>query len=118
MKLEWNKVLTVDYLDSMNCWATLQDLQRVIPFHSDKYKQIMLSASAPSVCIPSHDLSFATSFIVAVLFLSVKASRPMTYTCLTVEMINSIQEDGIINQTLFKTNQKMAFIHSSFLKMF
>ena len=109
MKLEWNEVLTIDYLDSMNCWATLQDLEKVIPFHSDKYKQIILNASTPSTCIPSHDLSFATSFIVAVLFLMVKASRPMTYIYLTIEMINSVKEDGIINQTLFKTNHKYGF---------
>ena len=118
MKLEWNEVLTIDYLDSMNCWATLQDLEKVIPFHSDKYKQIILNASTPSTCIPSHDLSFATSFIVAVLFLMVKASRPMTYIYLTIEMINSVKEDGIINQTIFKTNHKYALIRLFFLQKY
>ena len=39
----------------------------------------------------------------------VKASRPMTYKHLTVEMIKSIGKNGIINQTLFKTNEKYAF---------
>ena len=39
----------------------------------------------------------------------VKASRPMTYKHLTVEMIKSIGENGIINQTLFKTNGKYGF---------
>ena len=56
-----------------------------------------------------YDLSFATSFIVAVLFLMVKASRPMTYKHLTVEMIKSINENGIIIETLFKTNEKYGF---------
>ena len=32
MKLLWNEVLSVDYLDTINCWATLADLQKVIPF--------------------------------------------------------------------------------------
>ena len=36
----------------------------------------------------------------------VKASRPMTFKYLTVEIINAIGENGIINQTLFKTNEK------------
>ena len=39
----------------------------------------------------------------------VKASRPMTYKYLTVEMINSISKNGIITQTLFKTNEKYSF---------
>ena len=39
----------------------------------------------------------------------VKASRLMTYKHLTVEMIKSIGENGIINQTLFKTNEKYGF---------
>ena len=33
----------------------------------------------------------------------------MTYKHLTVEMINSIRENGIIKQTLFKTNEKYVF---------
>ena len=49
------------------------------------------------------------SFIVADLFLIVKVLRPMTYKHLTVEMINSIRENGIIKQTLFKTNEKYVF---------
>ena len=39
----------------------------------------------------------------------VKASRPMTYKHLAVEMIKSIGENGIINQPLFKTNGKYGF---------
>ena len=109
MKVNWNNVLSIDYLDSMNCWATLQDLQKVIPFHSDRYKQIILNASAPSTLIPSHDLSFSTSFVIAALFLMVKASRPMTYQYLTVQMVKSVGENGIINQNIFKTNEKYGF---------
>ena len=56
-----------------------------------------------------HDLSFATSFIVAVLFLMVKASRPMNYKHLAVETIKSNGENGISNQKLFKTNEKYGF---------
>ena len=109
MTLPWNDVLSVDYLNSINCWATLADLQKVIPFHANRYKQIILNSTTPSSCIAPHDLSFATSFIVAVLFLMVKASRPMTYKHLTVEMIKLIGENGIIIETLFKTNEKYGF---------
>lgn len=109
MKVCWRHVLSIDYLNSINCWASLQELQKVVPFHSDKYKQIVLNASTPTSVVSAHDLSFATSFIIAVLFLMVKASRPMTYQFLTVPMIKSVQENGIINQTIFKTNEKYGF---------
>ena len=109
MKTEWRQVLSIDYLNSINCWAKLEELQNVIPFHSEKYKQIILNASSPSNSVPAHDLSFATSFIVAVLFLMVKASRPMTYQFLTLQMVESIGENGIINQTKFKTKDKYGF---------
>ena len=79
MKSDWREVLSVYYLNSINCWVKLEELQKAIPYHSEKYKQIILNASSPISSIAAHDLSFATSFIVAALFLMVKASRPMTY---------------------------------------
>ena len=109
MKSNWREVLSVDYRNSINCWAKLEELQKVIPHHSEKYKQIILNASSPFTSIAEHDLSFATSFIVAALFLMVKASRPMTYQFLTVQMVESIGENGIINQTIFKTKEKYGF---------
>ena len=109
MKLQWNEVLSVDYLNSLNCWAILADLQKVIPFHANRYKQIILNSTTPSSCTAPHDLSFATSFIVAVLFLMVKASRLMTYKHLIVEMINSIGENGIINQNVIQNKRKIWF---------
>ena len=101
--------MSVDYLNSINCCAKHEKLQKVIPYHSEKHKQIILNASSPFASIPSHDLSFAASFIVAALFLMVKASRPMTYQFLTMQMAKSISENGIINQTIFKTKEKYGF---------
>ena len=108
MKSNWRKVLSVDYLNSINCWAKLEELQKVISYHSEKYKQIILNALSPFSFIAAHDLSFAT-FIVAALFLMVKASRRMTYQFLTVQMVESTGENGIINQTIFKTKEKYGF---------
>ena len=109
MKAEWNTLLSVDYLNSVNCCATLEDKQKVIPYNSDRYKQIILNARCHNNYVPSHDISFATSFMVAVLFLMVKASRPMTYQHLTISMIKSIKKCGVIDQTSFKTNEKYGF---------
>ena len=39
----------------------------------------------------------------------VKASCPMTCQFLTVQMVESIDENGIINQTIFKTKEKYGF---------
>ena len=86
-----------------------EELQTVIPYHGDKFNQILTNSTVEGVTIPSHDLSFCTSFIIAVLFLMVKASRPMTYQHLTVEMVTNIREDGIIDQTVFKTQDKYGF---------
>ena len=96
-------------MNSINCWAKLEELQNFIPYHSEKYKPIILKASSPFSSIAVHDLSFATSFIIAALFLMVKASRTMTYQFLTVQMVKSIGENGIINQTIFKTKDKYGF---------
>ena len=48
MKLQWNEVLSVDYLNSINCWATLEDLQKVTSFHANRYKQIILTSTTSS----------------------------------------------------------------------
>ena len=60
--------------------------------------------------------SFAMSFIVAALFLMIKASRPMTYQFLTMVIVESIGENGIINQTIFKTKEEHGFDSSFFFK--
>ena len=64
IKSYWREVLSVDCLNSINCWANLEELQQVIPYHSEKYKQINLNALSPFTSIAAHDLSFTTSFIV------------------------------------------------------
>ena len=107
MRIEWNTVLSVEHLESINCWATLAELQNVIPFYIDKYRQIIKLCKTGGGT--PHDLSFATSFIVSLLFLKVKGSRPMTYQFLTMPMILSAFKSKVIDQTLFKTNEKYGF---------
>ena len=109
MRIEWNTVLSVEYLTNINCWASLDEMQEVIPFHAEKFTQIILNAGNRETQVQAHDLSFATSYVVANLFLLVKASRPMTFQHLTVTMISRIREDGIIDQTVFKTREKYGF---------
>ena len=107
MKVEWNTLLSIETLESKNCWATLEEMQSVIPFYKTRYKQIINLARTKNHS--SHDLSFATSFVVALLFLEVKGTRPMTHQFLTVPMIVSAYKDCVIDQTKFKTNEKYGF---------
>ena len=110
MKCEWSFVLSVEYLSSINCWATLEELQNVIPYHADKFTQIILNSGKVETHVPPDDLTFATSFIVAVLFIMVKATRPMAYQYLTVEMVEGLNgKAGCIDQSKFKTNYKYGF---------
>ena len=36
MKSDWSEVLSVGYLNSINCWAKVEELQKVIPYQSEK----------------------------------------------------------------------------------
>ena len=36
MKSDWREVLSVYYLNSINCWVKLEELQKAIPYHSEK----------------------------------------------------------------------------------
>ena len=60
--------------------------------------QILINCGGESVISP-HELSFATSFVVVVLFIMVKATRPMTYQYLTINIVESVKDGGFINQT-------------------
>ena len=68
-----------------------------------------MNVSSPFASIPPYDLPFATSFIVAALLFMVKVLGPMRYQFLTVQMVESISENGIINQIIFKTKEKYEF---------
>ena len=108
--IEWNTVLSLEYLTSINCWATLEEMQKVVPFHKDKYNQIISMAKEDGSSTSPHDLTFVTSYVICVLFLVVKGTRPMTYQYLTTEMINSLPaKGGIIDSTMFKTAETYAF---------
>ena len=108
MRIQWDNYLSIEYLEEQGCWATLQQIDSVVSFHKGRFNEIASNCKRNGQS-PSHDLTFATSFITTVLFLNVKGSRPMTYQYLTVDMILGINENGIINQTKFKTNEKYGF---------
>ena len=70
---------------------------------------VKMCKTTPAQVNPS-DLTFATKFVATYLFIKVKGSRPMTYQCLTVDMIATAKENGgFIDQKTFKTAGKYGF---------
>ena len=40
MRVQWTEELNVDTLERKGHWASLKELQKVIPFHMGRYKKI------------------------------------------------------------------------------
>ena len=109
-KLDYGRNLDLETLIARNSWATLEEMEKVIPYHTPKYEYVWTKCNdhveTPSVS----ELSFATRFIVTFLFLRVKCTRPMTFQYLTLDMVNAAKSNGgYVDQTLFKTNDKYIF---------
>ena len=108
---EWSRDLDINHLQEINSWATLAELQTVLPFHLPKYNDILsLCKSGQFYKVSSNSLTFATRFLAVFLFIHVKGSRPMTYQYLTIGMFEKSREcDGFIDQTQFKTSHQYTF---------
>ena len=104
-RYEWTKVLDIDNLEAMNSWATLEELQRVVPFHYPRYNELLQRCKKyPISYIAPGELTFCTRFVAVYLFIKVKGSRPMTYQYLTVPMFNNSKKNGgFVDQTELKT---------------
>lgn len=109
MRSHWTTDLDIESLESRRSWATLAELQTVIPFHSGRYKAILEECGKKSF-VTATDLTFATRFLAVFMFVKVKGCRPMTYQHLTITMFeNAKSKDGMVDQTIFKTAQKYGF---------
>ena len=110
-KADYSKNYYLETLISKNSWATVEEMETVIPFHPPRFQGIMTkSRSTPPKLLTKSDLVFATRFISTFLFLNVKYSRPMTFHCLTIHMIKKAHTDnGYIDQKEFKTADTYMF---------
>ena len=110
MRLNWTTDLDIETLESGRSWATLSEVQSVIPFHIEHYKSILETSKMNSSCVKPGDLTFATRFIAAYLFLKVKGCRPMTYQHLGLRMFESAKRnDGMVDQKISKTAKTYGF---------
>ena len=109
MRSHWTTDLDIESLESKRSWASLAELQTVIPFHLERYKGI-LEECRRKAFITATDLTFATRFVAVFMFVKVKGCRPMTYQHLTVTMFeNAKANGGMVDQTIFKTAQRYGF---------
>ena len=108
--LECTRNFDLETLIARDSWATLEEMQKVIPFHMNKFEQLTEKCMNQSPLPTKNELMFCTRFIVTLLFLKVKCNRPMTFQYLTIEMITKAKTNGgFIDQTQFKTAEKYLF---------
>lgn len=109
-KLDYARNLDLETLIARDSWASLEEMQDVIPYHTPKF-QYVLKKCKEGEDVPSvNELSFTTRFIATFLFLRVKCTRPMTIQFLTVTMVEQSKTNGgYIDSTKFKTHEKFLF---------
>ena len=107
MRLQWTQDLDIETLEARGHCATMEELLEVVKVHLPCHENtVKICKSIPAQVNPS-DLTFATKFVAMYLFIKVKGSRPMTYQCLTVDMIATAEEKGgFIDRKTFKTAGK------------
>ena len=103
-KIEYSCNLDLEQLIARNSWATLSDLEKVIPYHSPKFETTVKKIRNDPCSASVNDLAFATRLIITFLFLRVKCTRPSTYKFLTLDMLDAAKiNGGYIDSTAFKT---------------
>ena len=109
-KMDYGRNLQLEKLIARNSWASTEEMEKVIPYHSPKYETILdicLNNDSPPTI---SQLAFSTRFIITLLFLRVKCTRPMSYQYLTLEMVEDAKlNGGFIDQTTFKTHERYTF---------
>ena len=109
-RMEYSRNLDLESLIARESWASIEEMEGVIPFHAPRFKQIADKCSEKVSPATISELAFATRFVATFLFLRVKCSRPMTFQQLTVEMVEKAKMNGgFIDQTEFKTASKYVF---------
>lgn len=109
-KAEWARNFDLETLIAKNNWASLEDMETVIPFHLPKFKKVVECCRDNSGDVSPSDLTFATRFVTTLLFLKVKCTRPMTFQYFTIEMFEKSKSDnGFVDQRSFKTKENFMF---------
>ena len=109
-KLEYSRNLDLEQLICRKSWATVEEMEKVIPYHTPKYRYVLNQCQKEDGNPTVSHLAFSTRFIATFLFLRVKCTRPMTYQYITLQMVDNAKVNGgFIDQTSFKTESQYAF---------
>ena len=109
-KIEYGRNLDLETLIARNSWASIVEMEAVIPYHTPKYEYVLRRCNGEDVQPTVSELCFATRFIATFLFLRVKCTRPMTYQFITLRMLKDAENNGgFIDQTAFKTSERYVF---------
>ena len=76
MRANWTTELDIETLESRRSWATLPEVQSIIPFHRERYESVLENCMACRSSVSPADVTFATRFVAAYLFLKVKGFSP------------------------------------------
>ena len=93
-KLEDGRNLTMEALIARRSWATLEELQEVVPYHTARYKSVLGKCKGGEDPPTTSDLAFANRFIATFLFLNVKCTRPMSFVYMTLDMVEDAGTNG------------------------
>ena len=109
--LEYSRDLSLEALMAKGSWASLDEIEQVIPHHSPRYEQLYKQASdSKADRLSVSDLAFASRFIISFLLLRVKCTRPMSLQFLTIQMVDQATKNGgYVDQSKFKTSAQFAF---------
>lgn len=108
--MEYTRDLNLETLISRQSWATLTEMNKVIPNHTDKFMEVVRKCREDNDPPTSADLILASRFLCTYLFLYVKATRPMSIMFLTTNMIELAHENGgFVDATQFKTSKEYIF---------
>ena len=67
MRANWTTKLDIETLESRRSWATLSEVQSVIPFHHERYESVLENCMACRSSVTTADVTFATRFVTAYL---------------------------------------------------
>ena len=110
-KLDYSRNLDLETLILRNTWASLSELESVIPYHTPRFQRIVQHIRNNRLNdVTINDLAFTTRYITTFLFLRVKCTRPMTYKYLTIQMLDGAKKNnGYVDSTTFKTSGTYTF---------
>ena len=109
-RMRYARNLQLEKLIAQNSWATIEEMEKVIPYHTSTYQGFLKICQEGNTSPTKSQIAFATRFIITFLFLRVKWTRPMSYQYLTVKMFGKAKVNGgFIDQTAFKTHETYTF---------